>query len=420
MTSHTRSSVIAAWLCVALITTTLAGSVAGRGMPVADDPGLAPGDITSAAEPDLSLAVLSRTVGYGRGTVGGRYGSIRAVTNLNDSGPGSLRAALEGRGRRIVEFRVGGTIRLSSPIKINNPYVTVRGQTADPPGITVRGDAVVVQTHQVILRHVRLRPGDRTQEPSETDALTLNGSRNHVYSVVVDHVSMLWGPDIGGIAILGNVSGVTIQNSIMGEGLYLSAHPEGTRAHGGHSMAANVAQVNRGDPAPSRITFWHNLFTTSDERMPRLQGARCVDVVNNVIYNWGDKAAVGNPRSLNLVGNWFRRGPRTDRLSIWHSQTSSVAPVLFADSVYQRGNVTDGFRFSRGGAPKVFVSSARCGGLSVRKQPASDAYATVLRSAGNMLPRRDSVDARVIQNVRDRIGKYFNGAGYPAPNPYWP
>jgi hypothetical protein len=185
-------------------------------------------------------------------------------------------------------------------------------------------------------------------------------------------------------------------------------------------MAANIAQVNRGDPPPNRITFWHNLFTTSDERMPRLQGARCVDVVNNVIFNWGDKAAVGNPRSLNLVGNWFRRGPRTDRLSIWHSQTSSVAPVLFADSVYQRGNVTDGFRFARGGVAKVFAAKARCGGLSVRKGLASDAYTIVLRTAGSTLPSRDTVDGRVIQNVRDRAGKYFNGAGYPAPNPYWP
>ena len=370
----------------------------------------------------LGLTTAARgVVGYGRQTVGGKGGTRRSVRNLRDHGRGSLRAALEAPGRRVVVVRVAGTIRLDSPIRINNPYLTVRGGDAAAPGITVRGDAIVVQTHDVILRHLRLRPGDRTENPSETDALTINGSGSRrVYNVVVDHVSMVWGPDIGGLAILGDVSDVTIQNSIMGEGLYLSRHPEGTRAHGGHSTAANIAQVGRREPPPRRLTFWRNLFTTSDERMPRLQGASCVDVVNNVIYNWGSKAAAGNPRSLNLVRNWFRRGPRTERLSIWHSQTSSVADRLFENSVYQRGNVADGFRFARGGARKVFIGIPRCGGLSVHAESAFDARESVLRNAGATLPARDSVDRRVIRTLKNREGRYFNGVGHRSPNPYWP
>jgi pectate lyase len=368
----------------------------------------------------FATTAATKTVGYGRRAVGGAGGTRRVVRNLRDSGPGSLRAALEGRGRRVVLFRVGGTIRLSSPIRIKYPYITVRGGTAPSPGITVRGDGISVVTHDVILHHLRLRPGDRTENPSETDALTINGAGKPVYNVVVDHLSMVWGPDIGGLAILGDVSHVTIQNSIMGEGLYLSAHPEGTRAHGGHSTAANVTPMQSGGAAPRNLTFWHNLFTTSDERMPRLQAARCVDVVNNVMFNWGTKAAAGNPRSLNLVGNWFRRGPRTERREIWHSQTSGVAPTLFRDSIYQAGNAADGFAFRRGGAPRVFAATARCGGLSVRRQPASEARAAVMAGAGAVLPVRDSVDRRVIANVRNRVGRYFNGAGYPAPNPYWP
>jgi hypothetical protein len=333
-----------------------------------------------------------------------------------------LRAALQGHGRRRVFFRVGGTIRLTSPIKIKDPYVTVNGAGADLPGITVRGDAIVVATHDVVLRHLRLRPGDRTtRSPADTDALTLNGvGGKTVYNVVVDHVTMLWGPDIGGLAVLGNVSNVTIQKSIMGEGLYLSRHPEGTRANGGHSTAANVTQMDRPEKAPRRITFWQNLFTTSDTRMPRLQGAKCVDIVNNVIYNWGDHAAHGNPRSLNLVNNWYRRGPRSKGLTIWSSKTSDVSPNLFDKSIYQHGNVTDGFRFSRGGARRVFGVLPRCGGLSVGRQPASDAYAAVRLSAGALLPVRDAVDRRIMANLRQRDGKFFNGAGFPAPNPYWP
>jgi pectate lyase len=297
----------------------------------------------------------------------------------------------------------------------------VKGQSAPGKGITVRGDAVVVLTHDVILRHLRLRPGDRTQSPSDTDALTINGKGNGgVYNVVVDHLSMLWGPDIGGLAILGDVSNVTIQNSIMGEGLYLSAHNEGNRSHGGHSMAANITQEGGRQLPPRKITFWHNLFTTSDERMPRLQGARCVDIVNNVIYNWGSRSAAGNPRSLNLLGNYYRRGPRTQTLEIWHSSTSSVAPSLFVDSVFQRGNVTDGFAFRRGGVDRVFTTNSKCGGSSVARTPASNARTAVITNAGATLPRRDSVDRRIISNFRNRTGRYFNGAGFPAPNPYWP
>lgn len=384
-----------------------------RGAPAAESP-------TSTAS-DTTIIAGVRVVGYGRSTVGGAGGAARYVTNLRDSGPGSLRAALEASGRRRVFFRVGGTIRLTSPIKIKNPYVTINGGSANRPGITIRGEAVIVTTHDVVIRNLRFRPGDGTSSPSETDALTLNGNGGkRVYNVVVDHVTMLWGPDIGGLAILGDVSRVTIQNSIMGEGLFLSRHPEGTTSNGGHSTAANITQEDAGQPYPRRITFWHNLFTTSDTRMPRLQGAACVDIVNNVIFNWGGHAAHGNPRSLNLVGNWYRRGPRSVQLEIWGSQTSSVAPRLFTRSVYQRGNVADGFPFERGGARGVFTSTPLCRGLSVKRQPAADAYKIVLRTAGATSPVRDEVDRRVISNVKNRIGRYFNGEGNPAPNPYWP
>lgn len=413
-----RSALAAAFLAAALSMSGLPpidGSRAPRGSDA--------GGIAGITQVAVAVAATSgtKTVGYGRRAVGGAGGARRVVRNLKNSGPGSLRAALEGRGRRVVVFRVGGTIKLSSPIRIKYPYITVRGGTARTPGITVRGDAIMVVTHDVILRNLRLRPGDNSQNPSETDALTLNGAGGKpVYNVVVDHVSMTWGPDIGGLAILGDVSHVTIQNSVMGEGLYLSAHPEAKRALGGHSTAANVTPMNNNGLQPRYLTFWHNLFTTSDERMPRLQAASCTDVVNNLIFNWGLKAAAGNPRSLNLVGNWFRRGPMTRRLEIWHSQTSGVAPSLFGRSIYQAGNVTDGFAFRRGGAPKVFASTARCGGLSVRRQPAFEARAAVMSGAGAILPLRDSVDRRVIANVRNRVGRYFNGAGYSGPNPYWP
>jgi pectate lyase len=360
----------------------------------------------------------SANVGYGRLTVGGRGGSIVRVRNRNDSGPGSLRAALERSGRRIVRFDVGGVFALRSEIKIKDPFVTIAGETAPRP-VVIKNEALLVRTHDVIIRHMRLRPGDRTSTPSDTDALTLNGNDDPVYNVVVNHVSMVWGPDIGGLAILGEVRRVTIQNSIMGEGLYLSRHPEGTRGHGGHSHAANITQLDRSSSPPARITFWRNLFTTSDTRVPRFQGAFCVDVVNNLIYNWGHHSASGNPRSLNLVANWYRRGPRMQSTDVYSTQTSSVAPSLFSDAVYAAANRADGFTGRRGGPSHVYASSVRCGGLSVTRGTPHSARDAVLASAGATLPWRDEKDRRIIKNVVQRQGKYFNGVDFKAPNPYY-
>jgi pectate lyase len=359
-------------------------------------------------------------VGYGAGTTGGAGGRHEIVTTLADSGPGSLRAALEASGPRIITFDVGGTISLRGSIHVKNPYVTVAGETAPRPGITVRGGSLLVRTSEVILRDLRLRPGDQVDDPNDVDALTLNGVNASVSNILVDHVTMLWGPDIGGLAVLGDVRNVTVQNSIMGEGLYLSAHAEGTASQGGHSMAANVTQLDPDLPAPRRITFWRDLFTTSDTRMPRFQGAECVDVVNNVIYNWGIKPAHGNPRSLNLVNNWFRAGPLTANDLIWLVQTSIVTPHTFDNSVYTAGNVADGVRGGREGSATVYADTPRCGGLSVAAGDPGDAYAAVLDHAGATAPIRDEVDRRIIANVVNRAGQYFNGAGHPGPNPYWP
>jgi pectate lyase len=362
-----------------------------------------------------------KVVGYGAGTVGGSGGRQLVVTNLADSGPGSLRAALEASGPRIVVFDVAGTISLQGSIHVKNPNLTIAGETAPSPGITVRGGSLLIRTSEVIVRDLRLRPGDGVPDPNDVDAMTLNGVNEAVSNVLVDHVTMLWGPDIGGLAILGDVRNVTIQNSIMGEGLYLSAHSEATAAQGGHSMAANVTQLDPGLADPRRITFWRNLFTTSDTRMPRFQGAECVDVVNNVMYNWGIKPAHGNPRSLNLVNNWFRAGPLTQAQQFWQVQTSIVSPHAFDASVYTSGNFADGIQGGRESSATVYADSPRCGGMSVTPGDPHDAYAAVVDGAGAILPVRDAVDRRVIANVVDRTGRsFFNGAGYPGPNPYWP
>lgn len=369
-----------------------------------------------ARQADARIAIA----GYGARTVGGASGRSILVTNLRDSGRGSLRAALEASGRRIVRFRVAGTIALESPIKIKSPYITVAGNTAPGQGVQIRGAPVVVQTHDVILRYLRIRPGDKgmtSSEAADYDAVTLNGVGRNVYNVLLDHLSLLWGPDIGGLAVLGNVHHVTVQNSILGEGLRYSRHPE-ARGGKGHSTAINITPLD-GRPA-TRITFYSNLFTTSDFRMPRVMAASCIDVINNVIYNWGHQAGQGNPRSLNMVGNWFRRGPMMERGYIWYPDTGSAAPTKFRSSVFLRNNKLDGFRGGRYRDGVVYASSVRCGGTSVRPRPVDWVFSTVLRQVGPRLPVLDAVDRRVIRNVRYRSGRFVNGVDFAAPHPYWP
>jgi pectate lyase len=400
-------------------TPTAAVTAAPTAVPATPAPTSVPtAEPTPAPPPPASTGV----VGYGARTAGGSGGSVIAVTNLADSGAGSLRAALSAQGSRTVVFRVGGTISLGGDIVIKNPYLTVAGETAPAP-VVIKGGAVKVNTHDVILRYLRMRPGDEpgsTTTPANTDAVTINGMTSEVYNVVLDHLTMLWAPDIGGLAVLGNVHDVTIQNSIMGEGLYLSRHPEATAAAGGHSMAMNATQLDPSVHWPTRLTMVHNLFTTSNTRMPRFEGAECVDLVNNVIYNWGSDSAHGNPRSINVVGNWFRSGPLTTRYEVWRAQPSTVTPNLFSASVYLAGNSADGFQYTVNAPASQLSGQMRCGGLSVGASAATNAYSFVLSNVGAVRPWRDTVDARIINNVVNRSGQYFNGVGYPAPNPYWP
>jgi len=370
------------------------------------------------------LAVVPGAAGFGMTTRaaygGGVNPAILRVTNLNDAGTGSLRAALEASGPRTVVFGVAGTITLTSTIKVRNPYLTVAGQTAPGEGIVVRGETVQILTHDVVVRQMRFRPGDATTtNAGDADGLTIRAESAPIGDIVLDHVDMIWGPDMGGLALLGPVSNVTVQYSIMGEGLYLSRHPEGTLENGGHAYATNVTPMVLGGGYASRLTFYRNLFTDADKRMPAIKSAECVDLVGNVIYNWGKQAVVGNPRSLNIVANWFRSGPALATRVLFKTQTVTADPVVYPDAVYLNGNVADGFvATSASGAQ--YSASIRCGSLSAAPDAGAGLLDEVLGTVGATLPGRDEVDHRIIDEVRTRSGAFFNGADYAPPNPYWP
>jgi hypothetical protein len=230
------------------------------------------------------------------------------VTNLNDSGPGSLRGAVEARGARIIVFDVSGYIELQSRLFIREPFVTIAGQTAPYPGISLRDAGIQVETHDVLIQHIRVRVGDSLNgpKPESRDAISLNISSafGSTYNVVIDHVSASWAVDENISTSKNGVHDVTVTNSIISEGLYFSIHPKGK-----HSMGFLVG------PQTKNLLVADNLFAHHNKRLMEVHGRTSTLFVNNLVYNWrgpeGTASHYGsNQGSLDatVIGNVYIEG----------------------------------------------------------------------------------------------------------------
>lgn len=334
--------------------------------------------------------------GFGAQTPGGRGGAVLFVHNLNDAGPGSLRAALETKGPRIVLFRVSGIIDLKSPLTIAEPFLTLAGQSAPGGGICLRGADLRVETHDVIIRHIRVRTGDIAAR--ERDGLAIGGeSRN----VIIDHCSVSWGVDEN-LSPSGAIANITVQWSIIAEGLNRSVHHKG--AHGYGTLARAVGGV----------TFHHNLWAHNQGRNPRLGDNYgkppfpTFDVRNNVIYNAGGSNVVGDELTVNYIGNYFKPGPDTRIRNGLFGPTGKAKPRFFV-----QGNIIEGLPDLTADARKLFaraveILTAPAPAPSIEQQPAQQAYELVLSRAGATLPKRDAVDTRIIADVRAGSGSVID------------
>lgn len=260
--------------------------------------------------------------GYGKYTTGGRGGRVLTVTNLNDSGAGSFREAVEQQGARIVVFAVDGTIELKSPLRVNNDSITIAGQSAPGDGICLKDYPLVVNACNVIIRYLRVRVGDRHQLDSDG----LGGGRYGQKNVILDHLSVSW--SIDECLSIYKTENLTVQWCLVAHSLNTSVHTKGSHGFGG---------IWGGYKA----TFHHNLLANHASRNPRfasVDGTKWVDYRNNVVYNWGFKTAYGGGHhgEINMVNNYYKPGPASQ-----HHRLLDVAEDG-TGRYYVAGNVMEG------------------------------------------------------------------------------
>ena len=373
---------------------------------------------------EVFLPAFPGAEGHGARTQGGRGGRVIAVTNLQDSGPGSLRAAIEETGPRTIVFRVSGTIDLQEDLRIREPFVTIAGQTAPGDGITLKRHPLMIEADEVIIRHLRVRLGDESGKT--TDAI----SARYVKNVIIDHVSASW--SIDETVSVYHCEDVTVQWCIISESLYQSHHTKG----GSHGFGG-IWGSNRG-------SYHHNLIAHHSSRNPRFaSGSGFTDFRNNVIYNWGtqsiyggERQQVGNPKfdfsTINVVANFFKPGPATRPGAVAHriaepssrNQDADYGTWHVADNVVEGHAAVTADNWAGGVQPQdgdAFLSRVKLDqpwpAMPITPQSATDAYTAVLAHAGASLPRRDAVDLRLVEEVRSGAAS-FEGPAYRAKYDY--
>lgn len=397
---------------------------------------------SALAAPNLACATASgpppQSWGWVRGPYGGAGGRIVRVTSLAAEGPGSLDAALREEGPRIIVFDIGGVIDLGGEVLgVRQPFVTIAGETAPGPGITLIRGGVRIRTHNVLMRHLHVRPGDAERAPQsgwEVDGVVTEAG---AHDVIVDHCSITWATDENLSASGPRFEGATPEswrastshrisftNNIVAEGLSNATHSKGEHSKGS-LIHDNVQDV----------LIAGNLYMNNRERNPLFKGGASGAVVNNLIYNPGRRFLHYNLHAaewegqahqtgrMAIVGNEFRAGPSTPADSIaialggegplelhtndnlFTATASATAPAPFG-------------RFGDGSAQLIEVTAQNPWPQGLQAQPAGDVAVSVLRNAGARPWARDPIDARLIADVEAGAGRVIDSqddvGGYPS------
>jgi len=358
-----------------------------------------------AVRSDMTIPAFPGAEGFGAYARGGRGGRVIQVTNLKDAGPGSFREAVEAEGPRIVVFRVSGNIELKSGVFIQNPFITIAGQTAPGDGICLK-NYLGIRTHDVVLRYIRIRPGDVSG--GAIDALGGIGCTN----IIVDHCSASWSVDEC-VSFYRDNKNTTIQWCMIAESLAHSVHPKGRHGYGGIWGGTNAS-------------FHHNLLAHHTSRTPRFDGAESdtVDHRNNVIYNWGFNSSYGNEAGrVNMIANYYKSGPATLKkvrgriVEAYKENDSWAGRFYIARNHVERFPevTTDNRKGVHGKAPLDEIMLKKpIPAAPVTPQSADKAYELVLAGVGANFPKRDALDTRIVEETRTgtaKYGKIWNGGG---------
>jgi pectate lyase len=343
--------------------------------------------------------------GAGMFTKGGAEGKVYVVTSLEDTfSEGSLRHAVEQFGARTIVFAVSGEIKLTGALKITKGDLTIAGQTAPGDGITLRDYPVQIDADNVIVRFLRFRLGDETA--TEADAIWGRGRKN----IIIDHCSMSWSTDE--CASFYNNENFTMQWCLIAESLNESVHDKGAHGYGGLWGGYNA-------------TFHNNLLAHHKSRNPRFYGVRDgivrerAEMINNVIYNWGDNSAYGGEGGeYNIINNYYKAGPATQKND---SRIFEAFKVADYGHFYVSGNYVDGYASVTN--DNWLGIDLKSGGVKLELKidtpfeisdlaivSAQDAYENVLTHAG-MSMVRDGIDARIVEEVRTGTATYGGSWG---------
>ena len=319
--------------------------------------------------------------GFGKYSKGGRGGSVIRVTNLNNSGSGSLRAALEASGTRTVVFEVGGTINLSDNIYVEHGNLTIAGQTAPGGGILIKGGMILIQDSNVIIRYVRFRPGPSA--PNDSDALSITAwTGTTVRDVIIDHCSISWGDDENfNIRAVGSgrVEDITIQNSIISEST--------------KGALSGQRTYNK--------TYYKNLLAHNSDRNIRTNFPTSntfdFELINNLIYGfkYGTVPSLGS--KFAVINNKYKKSSQVSLAASQMVQGSTNGQGSPSQThAYINGNILISGTSQNNSALNPYLKSSPYASSGIQAISASSLESELLPDVGASFPIRDAVDERII------------------------
>lgn len=363
-----------------------------------------------------ALPIKPGLAGYGTSTPAGsgRHTSpadarVYKVRSLAAKGPDTLHACVAAAGARVCIFEISGAILLKKPLRIENPYLTIAGQTAPAPGIALFGAGIRVETHDVLVEHLAVRVGDALDGPNPIarDGISIGSDEAEVFNVVLDHLSVSWAIDENVSTWHEDTHDISISNSIFSEALNDSIHPKGPHSKG----------MMLGD-GTKNVSVHYNLLAHNVERNPYVKPGVRAEFVGNVVYNWGgdtarsvvnvsDHGGVKQSVALNLIGNYFAQGRDGAGKKVLYGRDMVAGSRIYVEDNFcpsrlstsqSEWDVAELDEQYRSLVPVVPFSG-------IKARPGPESYRHVLRYVGTRPKERNDVDARVLKEVRRRKGR---------------